>query len=78
MRFSVILPVYNRAANISEAIESVLCQTRPADEVLVIDDGSTDDIESALAPYKDRVRMIRQSNAGVAAARNAAVAAASG
>jgi glycosyltransferase involved in cell wall biosynthesis len=78
MQFSVVLPVYNRAASIAPAIESVLDQTRPADEVLIIDDGSTDDIESALAPYKDRVRLIRQSNAGVAAARNAAVAAASG
>lgn len=78
MRFSVILPVYNRATSLAPALESVLNQTRPADEILVIDDGSQDDIMAALAPYAGRIRILRQENAGVAAARNAAAQAATG
>lgn len=78
MRFTVILPVYNRAASLAPALESVLNQTRPADEVIVIDDGSSDDILSALAPYEGRIRLLRQANAGVAAARNTAARAATG
>ena len=78
MRFSVILPVYNRAASLAPALESVLNQTRPADEILVIDDGSQDDILAALAPYQGRIRILRQANAGVAAARNAAALQATG
>lgn len=78
MRFSVILPVYNRATSLAPALESVLNQTRPADEIIVMDDGSSDDIRSALAPYAGRIRVLHQANAGVAAARNAAAAAATG
>lgn len=78
MRFSVILPVYNRATSLAPALESVLNQTHPADEILVIDDGSQDDIMAALAPYEGRVRILRQANAGVASARNAAAATATG
>jgi len=78
LSFSVILPVYNRAATLAPALESVLNQTRPADEILVIDDGSKDDIETALAPYAGRVRLIRQPNGGVANARNNAAAQAQG
>lgn len=78
MRFSVILPVYNRAASLGPALDSVLDQTRPADEIIVIDDGSGDDIMAALAPYEGRIRILRQANAGVAAARNTAARAATG
>lgn len=68
--FSVILPVYNRAQSIKPALDSVLEQSRPPEEVIVIDDGSGDDIAAVLAPYGDRIRLVRQDNAGVAAARN--------
>lgn len=78
LSFSVILPVYNRAATLAPALESVLNQTRPAEEILVIDDGSKDDIEAALASYGDRVTLIRQANGGVANARNTAAKAAKG
>lgn len=72
LTFSVILPVYNRAASLAPALDSVLAQTRPADEILVIDDGSSDDLETALAPYAGRITLIRQPNGGVANARNTA------
>ena len=78
VRLSVILPVYNRAHSIAEALQSVLDQTHPADEIIVVDDGSSDDLETALAPYRADIRLIRQPNAGVAAARNTGAAAARG
>lgn len=78
LSFSVILPAYNRAHSIGAALASVLAQTHPADEIIVVDDGSTDDLKAALAPYRAHIRLIRQANAGVAAARNAGAAAARG
>lgn len=69
---SVLIPVYNAAPYIGEALDSVLAQTFTDYEVIVIDDGSTDAIEVAIAPYLDRIILIRQENLGVAAARNAA------
>ena len=76
-RVAVIIPVY-RATFLSEALASVFSQTRPADEVVVVDDGSPDAdlLESAVDPFGDRVRLVRQANAGAAAARNAGLAAA--
>lgn len=71
---SVILPTYNRAHCISRAVESVLHQTYSAWELLVVDDGSTDNTEEIIAAYAasdDRVRYCRQAgNRGVSAARN--------
>lgn len=67
---SVIIPTYNRAHLIVEALESVFAQTYADFEVIVVDDGSTDDTEEILAPYRDRIRYIKQENAGVSAARN--------
>lgn len=68
-RISVIIPCYNHGAFLADALESVRRQTRPADEVLVIDDGSTDNT-AEVAGRDPQVRYIRQSNAGLAAARN--------
>lgn len=66
---SVVIPAYNAEAFIGKALESVLAQTCPPLEVLVIDDGSTDGT-AALAAASPGVRCLRQANAGVSAARN--------
>ena len=70
----MIIPTYNRAHCVGEAIQSVLDQTVPADEIIVIDDGSTDTTPEVLAGFGDRITVIRQPNAGVSAARNAGIA----
>ena len=75
---SVIIAVYNGGPTIGRAIESVLTQTYPACELIVVDDGSTDDTAATVAKFGDRVRSIRQPNAGVSAARNAGALAARG
>ena len=76
--FSTIIPVYNRPDLVVETIESVLNQTFKDQEIIVIDDGSTDRTPEVLARYKDRVRLLRQDNQGLGAARNNAMAAAAG
>ena len=76
--FSVCLAAYQVAPCIAQAIASVLDQTHPAHEIIVCDDGSTDDIDLALAPYRDEIVLLRQENKGAAAARNAASQAATG
>lgn len=75
---SVVIPVYNHARYLAEAIASALEQTRPAAEVIVVDDGSTDETPQVLARHRDRVRVVEQANRGVAAARNAGAALARG
>jgi glycosyltransferase involved in cell wall biosynthesis len=67
---SAIIPTYNRAALLVEAVESALAQRRPPDEILVVDDGSRDDTAARMAAYGERVRYVRQANAGPSAARN--------
>lgn len=75
---SVIIPAYNARPFICTAVESVLSQTHPAVEVIVVDDGSTDDTPDALAGFEARTRVLRQANRGPAAARNAGLACARG
>ena len=76
---SVVIPAYNRADTIAAAVRSALEQTRPADEILVVDDGSRDDLAGALAPFGDRVTLIRHiRNQGAAAARNTGIRSARG
>ncbi|HEU5218765.1 MAG TPA: glycosyltransferase [Gemmatimonadales bacterium] len=67
---TVILPTYNRADLLPLAVASALNQTRLPDEILIVDDGSTDDTPAVAAGFGAPVRYIRQDNAGVAAARN--------
>ena len=75
---SVVIPTYNRSAICRAAVESVLAQTYPNVEVIVVDDGSTDDTRDAIARVNSRVQVIWQHNAGVSAARNTGMAAARG
>lgn len=79
MTISVIIPVYNGAATIADAIESILCQTRAADEVIVSDDCSTDRTAEVSARYSGRVRYVRRAqNGGLSANRNTGVRASKG
>ena len=74
--FSVILAVYHAAETVGEAVESALRQSAPPHEVLVCDDGSTDGTQAALAPYRERITLLRKDHGGAASARNAAARAA--
>ena len=75
---SVVIPTYNNAAHLLGAIDSALNQTFADLEVLVIDDGSTDDTAAVCAAYGDRIRYFRQENAGSATARNRGIAESTG
>jgi len=78
-RVSVVIPAYNAASTIEETLASVFRQTVPDVEVVVVDDGSTDQTASVLARYGDRIRVLNKVNEGrPAAARNAGVRAARG
>ncbi|MBS0558367.1 MAG: glycosyltransferase family 2 protein [Proteobacteria bacterium] len=76
MRISVVIPACNAAAFLGEALASVAAQTAPADEVIVVDDGSTD--ATAAVAAKHGARVISTPNRGVSAARNTGIAAAQG
>lgn len=67
---SLIITTYNRANLVTQAIDSVLSQTRAPDEIIVIDDGSSDDTQTVLSTYNPPVRVIRRENGGLSAARN--------
>ncbi len=67
------ITTYNRARFLPGALESIFAQTFEDLEVLVVDDGSTDDTQAVLAPYRDRIRLVRQENQGRSAARNTAL-----
>jgi len=73
---SVIIPVHNRQDFIADAVDSVLAQKYAPFELIVVDDGSTDDTARILSAYTERIRVIHQENAGVSAARNRGVRAA--
>ena len=67
---SVIIPTFNRSKLVVNAIRSVLCQTYRDYEIIVVDDGSTDDTAEALTPYMDRIQYVYQANLGASAAQN--------
>ena len=67
---SIIIPTYNRANLIKRAIESALRQTIPGDEIIVVDDGSTDDTEQVLSPYREKIKYFKIPNSGAGSARN--------
>lgn len=75
---SVIIPTYNRAPMVVEAVESVLAQSFRDFELIVVDDGSSDNTQDLLAPYGDALRLLRQENRGVSAARNLGLASSQG
>ena len=71
--FSIVIAAYQAADTIGRAVESALDQTHPAHEVVVCDDGSTDDLEGALRPYRDRILLLRKPNGGAPTAHNLAL-----
>lgn len=75
---TAVIPGYNYGRFLGEALESVLAQTQPAYEIIVVDDGSTDDTPEVARRYGDRIRYIRTENGGVSRARNTGVAEARG
>jgi glycosyltransferase involved in cell wall biosynthesis len=77
-KFSVIIPAYNSAVTLAKAVESVIEQSWPAHEIIVIDDGSTDNTLQVARKFGDRIRLIQQSNSGVSVARNRGANAATG
>ncbi len=78
MNISVVIPVFNRPALVARAIDSVLAQRLPPDEIIVVNDGSTDDTADVLKRYGDAIEVLHQTNGGVSAARNRGIAHAGG
>lgn len=76
--FSVVIPAFNAAGTINRAIDSVLAQTYPVADIIVVDDGSVDATGAKVAKYGERIRYMFQANGGVSAARNAGARAAGG
>lgn len=76
MKVSAVIPVYNNARFIARTLESVLAQSRPADEIIVVDDGSTDNSAEVIKGFGQKVRYIYQENAGASVARNTGIHAA--
>lgn len=70
---SVVIPAFNYGRFVTEAVDSVLRQTLPVGEVIVVDDGSTDDTRGRLSQYGARVKYVYQQNRGLSAARNTGI-----
>ena len=70
---SVVIPCYNQGHLLQEALESVLRQSRPPEEIIVVDDGSTDDTATVCQNYRREIVCLRQANSGLSAARNSGI-----
>ncbi|MEM5947467.1 glycosyltransferase family 2 protein [Spirochaetia bacterium 38H-sp] len=78
IRISVVIPLYNKEKEISDTLKSVINQSYPADEIIVVDDGSTDNSADIVKGFSDnRIKLIQQKNSGESQARNTGIAAAS-
>jgi glycosyltransferase involved in cell wall biosynthesis len=77
-RVSIVIPTFNRAHLVGDAVRSALAQTYPACEVMLLDDGSTDETPALAASFGEHIRYLRQENAGVEAARNRGAAESTG
>jgi len=75
---SVVIPLYNQQQFVAQAIDSILDQTYSPIEIIVIDDGSSDDPQPVLDKYRGKIQVVSQENQGLAAARNAGIALARG
>ena len=75
---SVVIPTYNRSAFVARAVDSVLNQGFTDSEIIVVDDGSSDDTKERLSRFGDRIQYIYQDNSGVSAARNTGITASRG
>ncbi|WP_375426913.1 glycosyltransferase family 2 protein [uncultured Sphingomonas sp.] len=73
-RVSVVIPCYQAAWSIRRTLRSVMAQRFTPFEIILVDDGSTDALDAAIEPYADRIRLVRQDNHGLAAARNRGIA----
>lgn len=73
LTISAIITTFNRAGVVSRAIDSILAQTRPPDEIIVVDDGSSDNTQEVVERYGPAVRYVRQRNRGLSGARNTGV-----
>ena len=80
MKFSVVIPVYNKADTLALSVESVLRQTFGDYEIVIVDDGSRDGIDAVVSQWagNEKIRLIRQENAGVSVARNTGIKSAAG
>ncbi|MDD5364665.1 MAG: glycosyltransferase family A protein [Gallionellaceae bacterium] len=78
MRISVVIPAWNAAATLAETLDCVAAQSRPADEVIVVDDGSTDASAEIAVSHPLRLRLLRKAHSGAPATMNLGVASATG
>ncbi len=78
MSVSLVIATFNHGRFLAEALDSAVAQTLKGVEIVVVDDGSTDDTPAVLARYAGRIRAVRQPNRGLAAARNTGLATARG
>lgn len=78
LNISAVIPAYNSAAFLPAAINSILKQTFPVDEIIVVDDGSYDDTQKVLGPFANQITYVYQENAGPSAARNKGIVTAKG